>query len=242
MWKRHESWGPAADEALERAPGIIGAGDDPSGFRPGDAVIRGLARRFPGVRITRSRAVFEIMIRTVVAQKVTGQEAKSSYHGLATSLGEPAPGPGGLLLPPDPQALAGMAYFRFHPFGIERKRAGTLIAIARSAGRLEEAADLPLQKAKARLQAIPGVGAWTAAKVALTALGDPDAVPVGDYNLPNAVAWMLAGEPRADDDRMLELLEPYAGHRGRVIRLIQASGEKAPRFGPRRPTRRFNQS
>jgi hypothetical protein len=38
---------------------------------------------------------------------------------------------------------------------------------------------------------------------------------------------------------MAELLEPYAGHRGRVIRLIQAAGEHAPRFGPRRPIRTF---
>jgi hypothetical protein len=39
---------------------------------------------------------------------------------------------------------------------------------------------------------------------------------------------------------MLELLEPYAGHRGRVIRLVGVSGEKAPRYGPRRPLRRID--
>ena len=86
-----------------------------------------------------------------------------------------------------------------------------------------------------RLQAIPGVGPWTAAEVAGVALGDPDAVSVGDYHLANTVAWALAGEPRADDERMLELLEPFAGHRGRVVRLLEAAGIGAPRFGPKLP-------
>jgi 3-methyladenine DNA glycosylase/8-oxoguanine DNA glycosylase len=91
----------------------------------------------------------------------------------------------------------------------------------------------------AELQRVRGIGPWTSALVRDRALGDPDAVPVGDYHLPNGVAWLLAGEPRADDERMLELLEPYAGHRGRVIRLVKVSGTKAPRHGPRSTPRDF---
>jgi 3-methyladenine DNA glycosylase/8-oxoguanine DNA glycosylase len=132
-----------------------------------------------------------------------------------------------------------MPYHEFHPFGIERRRAEILRRIARHANRLQEAANMPVADAYRRIRGIPGVGAWTAAKTGLTALGDADAVPVGDYHLPNSVAWVLAGEERADDDRMLELLEPYAGHRGRVIRLIQAAGVHAPKRGPRAPLRRF---
>ena len=90
-----------------------------------------------------------------------------------------------------------------------------------------------------RLLTIPGVGPWTAAEVAVVALGDPDAVSVGDYHLPHAVTWTLAGEPRGDDARMLELLAPFAGHRGRVVRLIEAGGMTAPRRGPRMPLRRI---
>jgi hypothetical protein len=78
----------------------------------------------------------------------------------------------------------------------------------------------------------PRLGPWTAAQVG-SALGDADAVPVGDYHLPNTVDWVLAGEPRGTDDRMLELLEPFAGHRGRAARLLTLSGVHAPRFGPR---------
>ncbi|MBU1226773.1 MAG: DNA-3-methyladenine glycosylase 2 family protein, partial [Actinobacteria bacterium] len=211
--------------------------DDPVGFSPDHRVVADLARRHPGIRITRCGAVAAMLIKGAVAQVVTGKEAKASYRRLTEAVGEPAPGPTDLLLPPDPAVLAAMAYHRYHPFGIERKRAETIIRIARHAGRLDEAARLPTADAYRRMLAVPGVGPWTAALAGLTALGDADAVPVGDYNLRHAVAWVLAGERRATDERMLELLEPYAGHRGRVIRLVKASGAKAPRYGPRRPLR-----
>ncbi|MCB2222695.1 MAG: DNA-3-methyladenine glycosylase 2 family protein [Actinobacteria bacterium] len=232
-----EAWGEGAAEALDRAPGIVGAGDDPAGFDPAERPLRDLARRHAGLRITRSGAVADMAVRAAVGQRVTGKEARRSYSRLAAALGEPAPGPQPLTLPPDPRALAGLGYPSFHPFGIERGRAETIIRIGRHARRLDEAASLPRDEAGRRIRAVRGVGPWSEALVATTALGDADAVLVGDDNLPNAVAWLLAGEPRADDERMLELLEPYRGHRARVIRLVQASGRKAPRYGPRRPLR-----
>ena len=88
-----------------------------------------------------------------------------------------------------------------------------------------------------RLLAFPGVGPWTAAKVAMVALGDADAVPVGDYHLPHSIGYALEGTVRSTDERMLELLEPYRGHRARVVRLITSAGIAAPRFGPRKPLR-----
>jgi hypothetical protein len=47
------------------------------------------------------------------------------------------------------------------------------------------------------------------------------------------VCWALAREPRGTDERMLELLEPYRGHRGRVQALLEAGNISAPAYGPR---------
>jgi 3-methyladenine DNA glycosylase/8-oxoguanine DNA glycosylase len=117
-----------------------------------------------------------------------------------------------------------------------------VIRAARSASRLEETLTMDLPSARQRLEAFPGVGPWTAAKVALVALGDPDAVPVGDYHLPHIVGYALEGTPRSTDERMLELLEPYRGHRARAVRLISVAGVTAPRYGPRMPLRDFSRN
>ena len=83
------------------------------------------------------------------------------------------------------------------------------------------------------LRAVPGIGPWTVAEVAVRAWGDPDAVSVGDFHLKNLVAFALAGEPRGDDARMLELLAPYAGRRALVVRVLELGGPRPPRYGPR---------
>jgi 3-methyladenine DNA glycosylase/8-oxoguanine DNA glycosylase len=117
--------------------------------------------------------------------------------------------------------------------GLERRRAELIRLVGRNELKIEALTSLPPGDAAARLQEMPGIGPWTAAEAIRDAFGDPDAVSPGDAHLPDLVAWALAGEPRADDARMLELLEPYRGQRGRAVRLLEASGIKIPRFGPR---------
>ncbi|MFN2505116.1 MAG: DNA-3-methyladenine glycosylase [Acidimicrobiales bacterium] len=230
------AWGPGAAWALETFPGLVGAEDDDQGFTPDHPLLRDLTRRLPGLWLCRSGAVVEALVPSILEQKVIGLEARRSYAGLVRALGDPAPGPGGqagLRVPPSPEKLARTPGYVFHRCGVERKRADAVRLACSYARRLEEAVSLPLPAAYARLTALPGIGPWTAAEVALVALGDPDAVSLGDYHLPNQVAYALAGESRADDARMLELLEPYRGQRGRVIRLVVAGAPAPPRFGPR---------
>jgi 3-methyladenine DNA glycosylase/8-oxoguanine DNA glycosylase len=232
-----ETWGPGAQWASARAAALCGEEDDPSGFQPLHRLISDLHRRHPGLRLTRTGAVFEAIVPVVLAQKVTTIEAHAGYRALVDTLGEPAPGPVRMKIPPSAQVLARTPYWTFHRFGVERRRAEVIIRAARSAHRLEEITTMDRDSAYRRLEAFPGVGPWTAAKVALVALGDPDAVPVGDYHLPHAVGYALDGTARSTDERMLELLAPYRGHRARVIRLLTISGIAAPRFGPKQPLR-----
>ena len=231
------AWGPGAEAALDAVPALLGFDDDPAAFRPANPLLARLHHRLPGLRIGRTSAVFEALLPAIVEQKVVGDEARRSYRMLIRRYGEAAPGPGDLRLAPSPEKLAALPYFAFHPLGIERRRADTIRRAAAHAGRLEEAARMTAEAASRRLTAIPGIGSWTAAEALRVALGDPDLISLGDYHLPNMVAWALAGEPRGDDRRMLELLEPYRGQRGRVIRLLEAAGITAPRFGARMATR-----
>lgn len=232
-----EAWGPGAEWALEHAPEVLGLHDDLSTFRPEDPVVRGLHRRLRGLRVGRSLAVAESIVPAILEQKVTSEEAHRAYRKLVTAHGEPAPGPLGLRLPPLPGTLAALPYHALHRFGIERRRADTIRRACSYAHRLEECGSLPAADARRRLMALPGVGPWTAAVVAGAAFGDPDAVIVGDLHLPRLVGWTLAGEPEADDARMIELLRPYPGHRARVVRLVVAGGARPPAHHPRRRLR-----
>lgn len=232
-----EAWGPGATWAAAQAPSLCGEHDDASGFQPQHRLIADLYRRNPGLRLPTTMAVFEALVPAVLEQKVTTIEAKAGYRALIDALGEPAPGPVRLKLPPSSQVLARTPYWTFHRFGVERRRAVIIIEAARSAKRLEEITTMDLVSAYRRLDAFPGIGLWTAAKVASVALGDPDAVPVGDYHLPHTVGYALEGTPRSSDERMLELLDQFRGHRARVIRLLTVAGIGAPRFGPRKPLR-----
>jgi 3-methyladenine DNA glycosylase/8-oxoguanine DNA glycosylase len=214
-------------------PTLVGAEDDWSDFRPKHPLVEDLWRRMPGVRFPSWPAVTEILVPTILEQKVVASTAKQAYRKLCFFYGERAPGPVKLWLPPTPKTLAQLPYYEFHPLGVEQRRAGIIKTACSRAKRMDEAASLPPESRRKRLEALFGIGRWTSAEVARIAWGDPDAVSVNDFHLPHIVSWALAGEPRGTDDRMLELLEPWKGQRARAVRLIEAAGLTAPKFGPR---------
>ncbi|MGX6605834.1 DNA-3-methyladenine glycosylase family protein [Micromonosporaceae bacterium Da 78-11] len=232
--------GPGAGWVVDRADAIAGLRDDLSEFPALAALnplVARLAKTFAGVRMPATGQVFPRLLRAVLEQKVTGKEAHRAYRMICRHFGEPAPGPVELVLPPDPAAIAATPYWVFHPFGVEQRRTQALQRVALIAERLERCTDSA--DATRRLVAVSGIGPWTAAEVVRTTYGDADAVSVGDFHIPNTVAWALAGEARGTDARMLELLEPFRGHRGRVCDLLAAGGIGAPKFGPRMPIRSF---
>jgi 3-methyladenine DNA glycosylase/8-oxoguanine DNA glycosylase len=235
-----EAWGPGAERLLARVPRLFTAGAT-SLLRDDDTRIAALARRAPGLRLLRTEMVLDALVAAVLEQKVTGSEAHRTWHGLVRRHGEPAPGPPelGLRLLPAPAVLSALPYWSYYVLGLEQRRAELVRSIARRARWFEAIVDMPLPDAYARLRSVPGIGPWTAAEVGARALGDEDAVSVGDFHLPHLVSYALAGEPRGDDARMLELLEPFRGRRALVVRLLELSGIQAPRYGPRLAPRRI---
>ncbi|HEV7886431.1 MAG TPA: hypothetical protein VGO92_02660 [Acidimicrobiales bacterium] len=232
------AWGSGAPWVLEWAPGLVGALDSVEAFDPSlHPVVASAWRRFSGVRLCRSGALTEALVPTIIEQKVVSADARQAYRRIVRCYGEPAPGPVPLLLPPAPARLAGVPGWAFHRFNVEGRRAEAVRLACRVSHRLEEAVGLGAHVARRRLMALPGIGVWSAAEAVRLALGDPDAVSVGDYHLKHLVSYSLAGEARGTDERMLELLEPWAGagQRGRVVRLLELGGSMPPRRGPRMP-------
>lgn len=227
------AWGPQAADLALCAPDLIGAGDQgAAAFRPTSQPLQRWHRQTPGLRLRRAVSVFETLVPIVLAQKILGKEAMAIHRRWFRRAAVDPPGPPGPPVPPSPGALLDTGYEDWHQMGLERRRSRTLHRVAERADELESWRDLDTETLYGKLTSIPGIGPWSANRL-LAALGHEDAVTIGDYNLPSFVAWNLAGEPRADDRRMLELLEPFRGQRARVLRLIEFHGKTPPRRGPR---------
>lgn len=232
-----EAWGPGSDLALRSSGQLLGLEDDRASFRPDHPLIADLNRRFRGMRMTAGTAVVEALVPTIIEQKVTGREARRSFARLVHRFGEPAPGPLSLMMLPRPTILSALPYWEFHAIGIERRRADTIRRVCALADSLQRASTHPPEDFRRKLMSVRGIGIWSASEVSRLVRGDPDAVSIGDYHTPHLVSWALAGEARGDDGRMLELLEPFKGHRARVVRLLELGHSSPPKFGPRRPLR-----
>ncbi len=131
-------------------------------------------------------------------------------------------------------SVAGSPYWWFHRHDVERKRADTLREVAAPrrpavlAGRT-----LPTQSFAAN-----GCGTCAASASGPSAWRSPrcSATPTPSRSATSSCAtrsrWALAGEARSDDERMVELLAPYDGERGRVAALLGRDGWRAPALAP----------
>jgi 3-methyladenine DNA glycosylase/8-oxoguanine DNA glycosylase len=234
-----EAWGDGAADALAAVPDFVGLTDDAAGFDPsGHPLTRDVALQHPGARLIRTCNIFDALVPTIVGQKVTGVQALRSYQTLVRRVRTRAPLPHvsrrPLFMPPTPaEVLTALSGHGATTLAIDVSRAAALREVALVAHRFRALAARPADEVRAALQAIPGVGEWTANRVSSVAVGDADAVAVGDYHLKNIVGFALTGRPRSTDEEMVALLERFRPHRARVVRLIELSGLRPPRYGAR---------
>ncbi|MFJ5694040.1 DNA-3-methyladenine glycosylase family protein [Arthrobacter sp. NPDC093125] len=238
-----QAWGPGSASALTAVPRLLGAGDDWSAFdEPAfnatlPRMVREARRRNPALRLPSTGRMVDSLVPTILEQKVTVIEARRGFRYLMYRHGTPAPGastvaPAGLLVRPTPEQWLRIPSWEWHKAGVGPQRSATIMCALRSAVALERLAALPAAEAAEKMQTIPGIGVWTAAEVVQRTHGCPDSIAVGDYHLAADVGAALTGR-RTDDAGMLALLEPWKGHRQRIVRMIGLSGFRKPTFGPR---------
>ena len=233
---RIAAWGPGREWAVAQAPALCGAADDDEGFDPTHhPLVADAHHRHPALRIGRTDTVFDMLVQSITEQKVTAIQAFSAWRRLVTWFGERAPGPTPkpMFAPPSIEGWRRIPSWAWHRAGLEPPQSRTIVSVARRGDSVVRAlgAATP-ERRDAILTSLPGVGLWTASETRIRALGDPDAVSVGDFHLAHQIGYALTGS-RVDDDGMLELLAPWAGQRQRAIRYILASGVSEPRRAPR---------
>jgi 3-methyladenine DNA glycosylase/8-oxoguanine DNA glycosylase len=230
-----QAWGDGAEWLLNSVPRLLGEADDWSALDvSGQPRLQDVLRRRPGLRLPSTGLVLDSLVPAVLEQRVTGGEARRAWRQLLQRFGTPAPGlREGMRVPPSAAVLLQLPSWDWHLLGVDGQRQRAIRAAATVAARLEECTSMSPAAALARLRLVPGVGEWTAAETAQRALGHPDAVSVGDYHLHDVVTHFFTGRARGDDGQMLALLQPWSGQRQRVVRLVELSGVRKPRFGPR---------
>src|SRR5262249_60003395 len=121
---------------LASLPELLGAEDDPTGFRPVHPLLAEMDRRYPHLRIGRSGRVFEALVPAVLEQKVVGAEARRAWRVLMLRFGEPPPGPAPRGKPgfPPPRTRAPLPPREGHPAGAEGVPAPTAVGAAPGRG------------------------------------------------------------------------------------------------------------
>ena len=230
---RGEAWGAGADWALDHLPALLGADDDPAGFRADlHPLVAEAWRRRPHVRFGATHRLWEALVPAVIEQKVTGQEAFAGYRRLVHRYGERAPGPGGelrLWVQPAAATVRRIPSWEWLQMHIDPARSRTLVRAATVADSLER---LTTADADVRLRTLPGLGEWTSAEIRSRAFGDPDAVSFGDYHVAKDIGWAVTGTA-FDDDGLRAFLEPWRPQRNRVVALVHGLAGGRPRRGPR---------
>ncbi|SEB43129.1 DNA-3-methyladenine glycosylase II [Paramicrobacterium humi] len=156
-----------------------------------DPVLGTLIDRRPGLRILGHLDDFEAASFAVLGQQVSLAAARTFQRRFVVAYGDPVAGTDYRAFP-TARAIAALDVLRVREaIGLTRSRAATLhaVAVALADGL---AFDGEPGLVRERLLALPGIGPWTADYLAVRAVGDRDAFPVGDLVLRRALGSVSA--------------------------------------------------
>ena len=218
-------------EQVERVRSMFGLNHDSTAAERHlrrDALLGPLVRRQPGLRLPGAFDRFETSVRIIIGQQVSVAGASTVTGRLVQRFGEPieAPLPGGLqFLFPSAATLAGVGA---HNLSMPRARARTIasFAAAVAAGELDLSRTGSLDETLARLEALPGVGPWTANLIAARVMGHPDAFPASDLGIRASVSRLLGRTESIPPAEVEELAERWRPYRATAAAYLWMSAEK----------------
>jgi AraC family transcriptional regulator of adaptative response / DNA-3-methyladenine glycosylase II len=199
-----------------------------------DPLLADLVRAEPGRRSPGAVDGAELAVRAILGQGITVGGARALLGRLVAAHGTLLAAPSGGIthLFPGPAALAAADPGTL-PGPATRRAALGLVARALADGSLQLDPGVDRADAARRLLAIPGIGPWTAAYVAMRALGDPDSLLPGDVAVRHALA--ARGGPTATR-AIAARAEGWRPWRSYATHHLWASpGASPPRSRRRRP-------
>lgn len=212
---------------------MLGLHQDPASFERAaskDPALGRLTQARPGLRVPLTADVWEALVWAILGQQVNLAFAYALRRALVARCGEPAPL--GLRSHPRPERLAALGVEDLTELRLSRAKAECLLRVARAVSEggldLEGMPAGPATSAAAQLQAIKGIGPWTAQYVLMRGCGFADCVPIGDAGLTSALQRQLELDHRPGPSETAALLAPFAPHRSLAVFHLWASLKGVP--------------
>ena len=169
-----------------------------------------------GLRVPGTLDGFELAVRAVLGQQITVAASRTLAVRLVQQFGAPLQTPDAALnrLFPSPAALAAASLDALGQLGIVKQRQAAIGALAQAvvSGTLSLHPGADLEATLKTLQALPGIGDWTAQYIAMRALRWPDAFPAGDVALHSALGLRQHKAPAAEAERLSQAWRPWRSY------------------------------
>jgi AraC family transcriptional regulator, regulatory protein of adaptative response / DNA-3-methyladenine glycosylase II len=168
-----------------------------------DADLSVLVAKAPGQRIPRTVDEQELALRVVLGQQVSLKAARTHARRIVTAYGQPVADVNGGLTHVFP-SIAQLAEIDPAHLAFPKSRQRSLITLIRALADGDVVLDpgCDWDRARKQLQALPGIGPWSAEVIAMRGLGDPDAFPVSDLGVRLAAKQLgLPSDPRPLTER-----------------------------------------
>ncbi|MEM0121538.1 MAG: DNA-3-methyladenine glycosylase 2 family protein [Thermoprotei archaeon] len=219
-----EPAGDVVEELVRRVIRLLGVSVDLGGFyriAAGDPHLSALVNAFLGLKPPRFPNLFEAILNAVACQQVSLDVGLGLVSKLAKSFGERLSDARGYTYSfPQPQRVMGASVASLRALGFSNKKAEVIKAVAAAylEGEFDERRFEAMSNAEAvrTLDAVKGIGRWSAEYVLLRGLGRLDVYPGDDVGAARSLAAWLGVDHRLSYEEVQEATAAWGRYRGMV--------------------------